>query len=102
MGITLKVSPDQLKKAAEEIQDQIDAFESEFRQLVQVIQNSKEYWTGDASAAHQKVFESCREDAERVIRKLKEHPKDLLEMKDVYIKTEKQAVEKSRELENTN
>lgn len=98
MEITLKVSPDQLKNAAEEIQNQITAFETKLKQMVQVIQGSKGYWTGDASAAHQKAFESLKEDVELVIRRLREHPDDLLKMAGLYEEAEKQAVEKSQAL----
>lgn len=83
-GITLKVSPDQLKAKAQEIQDQISRFESSWKQLYQTAQNTKSYWVGNASTQHQKLLTTYEEDVARIIRRLKEHPEDLMKMAGVY------------------
>lgn len=97
-GITLKVSPRELKAKAEEIQNQIKGFQSSWEQASYVIQNTKGYWIGDAGNAHQKQFEQYKEDVERIIRRLQEHPEDLLKMADLYEQAEEQAVIKSEKL----
>lgn len=97
-GITLKVSPSELKSKAEEIQNQISNFESAWNQIAQIIGNSKGYWTGEAGNAHQKQFEQYKNDVERITKRLHEHPVDLLKMAGVYEESERQAVEKIQTL----
>ncbi len=97
-GITLKVTPSELKSKAEEIQNQISNFESAWNQIVQIINNSKGYWIGDSGNAHQKQFAQYKNDVERIIKRLNEHPIDLLKMAGVYEASEKRAVEKTQAL----
>lgn len=97
-GITLKVSPSELKSKAEEIQNQINSFEIAWNRIVQLINNSKGYWVGDAGNAHQKQFEQYKNDVERIIKRLHEHPDDLLKMAGVYEESERRAVEKTQTL----
>lgn len=93
MAITLKVSPDELKIKAEEIKGQIKNFESDWQQADRILQNSKRYWTGDAGNAHQKQFSQYKQDVERIIKRLYEHPTDLLQMAQIYEEGEQEAVE---------
>lgn len=90
-GINLKVTPDTLKAKAQEIEGQISRFESYSNQLAQIIKNSKGYWVGDASNSHQKQFADYQEDITRIIKRLKEHPEDLLKMADLYETAETEA-----------
>ena len=58
MAIQLKVRPDELQKAASEIQNEIRDVETAFRSLGEAITSSRSYWEGDASEAHQKFYDS--------------------------------------------
>lgn len=91
-GIVLKVNPDSLKAKAQEIEGQINRMESYWRQMSQLIQNSKGYWVGDASESHQKYKREVEEDVQKVIKRMREHPEDLLKMADLYEKTESNVV----------
>lgn len=91
-GIILKVSPDELKAKAEEISRQISSFEADWKQFSYLVQNSKSYWTGDTGDAHQKMFMQYKEDVERIIKRLHEHPEDLLKMAGLYEESEQRAV----------
>lgn len=93
MAIELKVSPDVLKSKSADIKSHIARFESYWNQMAQVVQNTKGYWVGEASNSHQKQFKDYEEDVKRIIKRLKEHPDDLLEMADIYEKTEEKAVQ---------
>ena len=90
-SITLKVSPQQLKSKSAEIKKSIDAFEKNWNQASQLIRASKSYWAGDASNSHQKIYQECQEDVRQILRRLKEHPSDLLQMAGVYEAAEKEA-----------
>jgi WXG100 family type VII secretion target len=97
-GINLKVSTDDLVQKAQEIEEEISKFESYWNQLLQIVQNSKGYWVGDASNYHQKQIKNYQEDVNRIIKRLKEHPEDLLKMADVYEKSEEMVVKIAQSL----
>lgn len=97
-GITLKVTPEELKSKAQQIQGQIERFEAAWNNVVQIVGSSRGYWQGDAGNVHQKQFRLYQEDVEKVVRRLKEHPVDLLKMAGVYEESERRVQEKIREL----
>lgn len=92
-SITLKVSPDIMKAKAGEIQSQIGNIKSYWEQISQIMKNSKSYWEGDASNLHQKYKKELEEDMKHIIRRLGEHPQDLLKMADIYKETEQKVMQ---------
>ncbi len=89
MAIRLKVSTDTMISKANEITGQITTVERNWTKMKNLVKNTKIYWQGEASEAHQKSFQQIEESGDRLLRRLKEHPDDLLKMADVYIETEK-------------
>ena len=55
-----------------------------------VIIKSKRYWEGDASNMHQKHYATFKEDIPKAMKLLKEHPRDLLVMANLYDAAEEQ------------
>ena len=92
-GIQLKVSPDVLKSKAQEITTQINKVQSDWNKISSLIENSKTYWEGDASNVHRKSKKNLEDDVDRIIKRLKEHPSDLLAMAGVYIDAEQKATQ---------
>lgn len=90
-GIQLKVSPEVLKSQASEITKEINTIERQWSNLKSTVQRSKSYWEGDASQTHQKFITQINNDVEKVLRRLKEHPKDLLQMAKLYNEAEEKA-----------
>lgn len=88
MSITLQVKPDELKNKANSISESIKTVEKELKDIGNVILATKKYWVGDASDNHQKNYKAINEDIPTVLNRLKEHPKDLLEMAGIYEATE--------------
>ena len=97
-GITLKVAPAELKSKAQQIQGQIGRFEAAWNNVAQIVGSSRGYWQGDAGNVHQKQIRLYQEDVEKIIRRLKEHPVDLLKMAEIYEESENKVQEKIREL----
>lgn len=89
----LKVSPDVMKNQAQAITGEIRKIETEWKKMEEVITRSNYYWQGEASNIHQKSYHKVKTEVEKVIRRLNEHPADLLEMAGVYIKVENEAVQ---------
>ena len=97
MGITLKVKPQELKNKANSISSSISSVEKELNNIGNVILGTKKYWEGDASDQHQKYYSTIQEDIPNVLNRLKEHPKELLVMADIYDDAE----ETNEQLANT-
>ncbi|MDO5410936.1 MAG: WXG100 family type VII secretion target [Lachnospiraceae bacterium] len=89
--IKLKVTSSELKGSAADIQNQIKALENDWKRIEQVVKASKGYWSGDASNAHQDLWQESKEDIEKALKRLREHPQDLLKMADIYEETESKA-----------
>lgn len=90
-SVTLKVSTSVLKAKSQEILKQIKEIEKNWKLLYDCVDKSQNYWVGEASNQHRRSIADDKQDMEQVIKKLKEHPKDMLTMAGVYIETEKQA-----------
>lgn len=88
MAIVLKVTPEALRKKADSISTSISNIETELNEIGNVILGTRKYWEGDASDAHQKCYKAFQEDIPTVVKRLKEHPKDLLCMAEIYDSTE--------------
>lgn len=88
MSIVLKVKPEVLKAKANSITTSINDIEKELNEIGRVVLGTKKYWEGDASNQHQKYYKAIEEDVPTVLKRLKEHPKDLLTMADLYDESE--------------
>lgn len=90
-SIILKVKPEDLKNKSKEIQKNIDTIKLEFDEIGTVIRGTKKYWEGEASNQHVQSFEKMKDDIETIVKRLKEHPKDLETMAGVYEEAERGA-----------
>jgi WXG100 family type VII secretion target len=91
MDIQLKVAPDVLKGKAQEITQQVNSLSNDWKAMCNVILKSKSYWEGEASDYHRKTFDENKSDVEQILRRLKEHPKDLQVMAGIYTQAEADA-----------
>lgn len=87
----LKVTPDVLKSQAQAIKSEISSIEKQWANIETLIKRSKGYWEGEASQQHIKYYNEVKEPVKKVIKRLKEHPDDLLKMAGIYDTAEKQA-----------
>ena len=92
-GITLKVSTSVMTAKAKEILQETNTIEKRWKQMVKLIENSKTYWEGTAGIRHRNSIKDDKEDMETIVKRLKEHPKELLNMAGVYVKAEEKAEE---------
>ena len=87
-GFVLKVTPQQLKIKADQVSKEVDEMTKAFAQLAQIVSRTSHYWIGEAGDAHREIYEKNKDDIEVILRKLREHPTDLLMMAGVYEETE--------------
>lgn len=91
--VRVKVSTEVLRDKAQNVTANIRKMESCFRELEGIISRTGYYWIGDAAEQHRKIYNNQRESVEQMIKRLKEHPGDLLAISQNYDLAEKQAAE---------
>lgn len=92
-SIRLRVTPSQLQNQAQEVTKQIQTMENTFTELEQLIEKTSFYWIGEAGDLHRKKYQEGKETIDEMLRRWKEHPKDLLQMAGVYSETEQKLEE---------
>lgn len=91
VGVTLKVAPSVLKTQSGVVSSEINTLEQAWREMESVIKKTKGYWEGQASNQHLEYYNDVKDDMETIIRRLKEHPVDLLKMAGIYEESENMA-----------
>ena len=89
----LKVSPDELRQKATEIEGQIANAEKNWNSLCEAVNASKRYWEGEAADYGRKLLEESEKEVLAAFGRLKGHPTNLLEMAGIYIDAEAKAAE---------
>lgn len=90
-GITLKVTPNVLKTQSGVVSSEVNSLERTWREMESVFKKTKGYWEGEASTQHMEYYDDVKDDVETIIRRLKEHPVDLLKMAGIYEESESAA-----------
>lgn len=98
MGIILKVAPEELVRMAGDIEKQIADVEKQFMAIETEISRTKGYWEGDASDAHKAQYDALKDDLNQAVKRMKEHPVNLLRMAELYTETEDSAEETAQSL----
>lgn len=96
--VQLKVSPDELRHAADQIEGQIAAIQRNWNNLCEVVGASRHYWQGDAADYGRRLFEETKQEVLEACGRLKEHPSNLLEMAGIYADAQTKAAEIIRSL----
>lgn len=92
INFNIKVNIDELRNQMQAMNTEINKIEQAWRNMESSISRTKSYWEGDASYLHQKYYEEINGDVNQIIKRLKEHPKNLLRIVGVYDKEEDEAV----------
>ena len=90
----LRVNTKVMKAKAGQVSSEIKAAEAQWKKLRDTVKASKGYWQGDASLEHQNYLKEVSDDVDRIFKRLKEHPTDLLKMAGIYDSAEKENIEK--------
>ena len=87
--VSVKVSPEVLVKQAEEVRQLGRDMKKCFQTLQNTIERTKGYWIGDAGELHRKLYDDHKDAVEQMLRRLLEHPDDLLAISENYKSAEK-------------
>lgn len=88
MSVTLKVTPEKLINQAGVVENQARALEVEFNSIQDKISRTTGYWIGIAGDKARNEFDSQKDEMETILKRFREHPRDLLEMAGLYERTE--------------
>ncbi len=100
MDINIRVNTEVLKNQSDQVMSDLDRIEKSWQEIGRIIKGSKGYWEGDASEAHVRVYEEMKDDAEKVLKRLKENPVKLQQMAGIYVEAETQNKAVSGQLPN--
>ncbi len=86
--VELLVTPEQLTSASSDMSNSLNAMENCVQELDQIVRATEAYWRGEAGDMYRELFLSQRDNVDESISRLKEHPRDLIEIAGNYIDTE--------------
>lgn len=88
-SFTLKVTPEMLEKKADDFWKIIENIDGHFRQIENIASRTRGYWQGEAADAGRAGYDSYKTDIAYILKRLDEHPSDLLKMAGIYKKAER-------------
>lgn len=85
---TFRVTPERLKEKSVEFSDIVKNIKRCFEQVEDISAHTKSYWQGEAGNRDRESYTSYKDDIAFIVRRLEEHPTDLLKMAGIYADTE--------------
>lgn len=96
--IMLRVTPEVLREKSAEFSDRVKDIQKRFERIESIAAKTKGYWQGEAGTQDRESFASYQEDIQFIIRRLSEHPVDLMTMAGIYSEAEKTVVATNAQL----
>jgi uncharacterized protein YukE len=94
----IKVDTSTLVNKAVETSRSISKMENSLARLDTIIKRTSYYWIGEAGERHREIYNGEKSEVNAMMARLREHPKDLLEMANVYNLAEKEIQQVSKGL----
>ena len=88
-SVSVKVSPEVLITQAEEVRRLGNDMRNRFQVLENTMARTRGYWIGEAGELHRKLYEEQKDNVDQMLRRLLEHPDDLLAISENYKAAEK-------------
>lgn len=86
--VRIKVNSAVLKDKAQNVSNSIRNMENCFEQLETIINRTSYYWIGEAGDMHRRIYKDQKPQIEEMMKRLKEHPIDLVTIAQTYENTE--------------
>ncbi len=96
--VHIKVNSAVLNSKAQTVSKSIARMEECFGQLEKIISRTSYYWIGEAGDLHRKMYRDQKEPIYGMMKRLKEHPDDLLAIAQTYEKVEAEVQSMAMEL----
>ncbi len=82
--VHIKVSTEVLNEKAQTVSNRITDMANCFEHLETIVNRTSYYWIGEAGDLHRKMYREQKENVEEMIKRLKEHPGDLMTIAQNY------------------
>lgn len=82
--VQVKVNPAVLIEKAQSVSKNITSMANYFEQLNKIVSRTSYYWIGEAGELHRNIYQEQKMRIEEMIKRLKEHPADLMAMAQTY------------------
>lgn len=99
-GFELLVTPEVLESKSAEVEKKVNNVKEKFAKMNDMIDATKEYWVGEGGDKHRETYGKFRNDIDDIIKRLSEHPAELLTMAGIYRQSEQTNVSSSNSLDN--
>lgn len=86
--VEIRVSTSELRRQAAEVSRRVQSLATRFSELERTVSGTKSYWIGEAGDLHRQLYAERKDDIETMLRRLREHPVDLLKISGNYEQTE--------------
>lgn len=96
--VEVKVRPDVLITQAEEVRRLANDMKTKFAEMDATLRKTSGYWIGEAGDIHRKLYNDQKDDIDKMLRRLLEHPDDLLMISQNYSLAERSNVATSNSL----
>lgn len=97
--IILKVDTGVMKDQANQVMTDVRNIEKHWNSIGKLINNSRNYWEGEASDAHIKIFREVEGDIDKIIQTLKQEHIKLQQMAGIYEDADTKAEQQSQPLQ---
>lgn len=87
-GISIKVRPEVLVEKSQEVSASIRKMASCFDDLERIVNRTSYYWIGEAGDMHRRLYQEQKDHVDEMMKRLKEHPADLLTIAQNYVQVE--------------
>ena len=97
-AITIKVTTEGLLSKADIVKTKVAQMQRDIDEAERLLNNTASYWLGDAGDKKRRDFQKRKQQADQVVRRLSEYPRDLLEMAGIYVAAERENASKPASL----
>lgn len=96
--VHIKVNSAVLNSKAQAVSDSIKSMADCFEQLETIINRTSYYWIGEAGDMHRNIYKEQKFQVDEMMKRLKEHPVDLMAIAHTYELTESMVQSMAAEL----
>ena len=91
--VHIKVSTEVLESKSETVSKSVDNMVNCFDELERIINRTSYYWIGEAGDLHRRLYQEQKDNIEEMIKRLREHPRDLIAIAQNYQTANTRAME---------
>lgn len=89
-GAHIKVTPEVLSDKSGQVLKCVNNMANTFQQLETVVNRTSYYWIGEAGDLHRKLYNQQKSTIDEMMQRLREHPRDLITIAQIYSNVEKE------------